>query len=283
MGATMNAMRAGLARGVADIRHSLTSAQDIMGALFFPAIGILVMFFLRNKPLEGLPVSLGSMSLPSMLGMNIAFGGLIGVISILAIEREDGTLLRAKSIPGGMTGYLVGSIVATSATVFLSTLLIMIPGLVLFDDVAIDGVGPALGFVAVLALGLVATMPIGAVLGSLLTSPRGIGLVMLPMMGLVAISGIFYPITALPTWVQWIGQAFPVYWLGLGMRSVLLPDAAAAGEIGESWRHLEMVGVLGVWAVLGLVFAPALLRRMARRESGSAVAARRERAMQMVR
>jgi ABC-2 type transport system permease protein len=34
-----------------------------------------------------------------------------------------------------------------------------------------------------------------------------------------------------------------------------------------------------VWTVAGLVLAPIVLRRMARRESGSAVAARRERAM----
>ena len=34
--------------------------------------------------------------------------------------------------------------------------------------------------------------------------------------------------------------------------------------------------MLGAWAVLGLVVAPIVLRRMARRESGSSVAARRE-------
>jgi ABC-2 type transport system permease protein len=52
-----------------------------------------------------------------------------------------------------------------------------------------------------------------------------------------------------------------------------------AVELGHSWRHLETLGVLGLWAVAGLVLAPILLRRMARRESGSAVAARREKAM----
>ncbi|MDQ1014284.1 hypothetical protein QFZ43_000833 [Streptomyces afghaniensis] len=50
-------------------------------------------------------------------------------------------------------------------------------------------------------------------------------------------------------------------------------------EIGESWRHLETVGVLGAWAVFGLLVAPLVLRRMARRESGSSIAARRERAL----
>ena len=66
------------------------------------------------------------------------------------------------------------------------------------------------------------------------------------------------------------------------MRSVFRPDALSAVELTHSWRHLETLGVLTVWAVLGLVLAPAILRRMARRESGSAVAARRERLMSTV-
>jgi hypothetical protein len=67
---------------------------------------------------------------------------------------------------------------------------------------------------------------------------------------------------------------------GFRMRSALLPASMAAAEIGGSWRHLETVGVLGLWAVAGLVLAPIVLRRMARRESGSRVAERREKAMQ---
>ena len=63
------------------------------------------------------------------------------------------------------------------------------------------------------------------------------------------------------------------------MRSALLPANLAAVEIGHSWRHLATFGVLGAWAVVGLLVAPVLLRRMARHESGSAVAARREKAL----
>lgn len=55
---------------------------------------------------------------------------------------------------------------------------------------------------------------------------------MIPMTGLITVSGIFTPITALPGWLHGIGQAFPVYWLGLGTRSALLPDSAVAMEIG---------------------------------------------------
>lgn len=99
---------------------------------------------------------------------------------------------------------------------------------------------------------------------------------------IAAISGIFYPIYALPGWLQGIAQVFPIYWLGLGTRSALLPDSAVAAEIGESWRTLETVGVLGVWAAAGLLLAPVILRRMARRESGSDMEQRRQQAMQRI-
>jgi ABC-2 type transport system permease protein len=60
----------------------------------------------------------------------------------------------------------------------------------------------------------------------------------------------------------------------------MLPGDMASVEFGQSWRHLETLGVLSAWAVAGLILAPFVLRRMARRESGSSVAARRERALQ---
>jgi ABC-2 type transport system permease protein len=93
--------------------------------------------------------------------------------------------------------------------------------------------------------------------------------VSLPLLGLVAISGIFYPITVLPGWLQGIAQVFPVYWLGLGMRSALLPPDAASVEIAGSWRSPETAAVRGAWALAGLIIAPLILKRMARRESGS--------------
>lgn len=113
-------------------------------------------------------------------------------------------------------------------------------------------------------------------------SSRGAGILSLPILALIAISGIFYPLTALPAWLQATAQVFPVYWLGLGMRSALLPDAAAAVEVGATWRPAETAAVLAVWALAGLVLAPLVLGRMARRESGSRVAQRRARLLERV-
>jgi ABC-2 type transport system permease protein len=182
-----------------------------------------------------------------------------------------------------MTGYLVGKIVTVSLTTLIGVAGTLVTGAFLFSGLALGSATAWLTLIWVLALGLVATLPIGAILGSLVPSARSAGLMTLAVGGIVAISGVFYPITHLPHWLQWAGQAFPFYWLGLGMRSALLPSSLVAVEIGHSWRHLATFGVLAGWAVIGLAVAPWLLRRMARRESGSSVAARHEKAMLRVR
>ncbi|MBX7268065.1 ABC transporter permease [Micromonospora sp. Llam7] len=274
------AARAGLSRGRIELRQSFTNSETLWGYLFPTLILLVVMFFLRGTQVPGTEFSLGAQTLPSTLGMTVAFGGLVNVASILTVEREDGTLLRAKATPNGMLGYLISKIILVAGMTLVSVALLLVPGLVLFDGLTLDAPAAWATLVWVMLIGMVATMPVGAVFGSLLSNPRNMGLIMLPIMALIATSGIFYPITSLPGWVQGISQVFPIYWLGLGMRSALLPEAMAAVEIGESWRHLETLVVLGGWAVAGLVLAPVVLRRMARRESGSRVAARREKALQ---
>lgn len=282
MNATLVTFRTGIARGWTEFKHTFGNFQDLFGYLFPAVLLLVVMLFMRNATVPGTGFSLGARTLPSSLGMGIAFGGLVNLAQQLLTEREDGTLLRAKATPNGMLGYLVGKITLVSAMMLISLTLQLVPGLFVLDGLHIDSVGAWLTLLWVVVLGLIATLPLGAIVGSLFENPRNFGLVMLPFMGLIATSGIFYPINNFPVWLQWIGQAFPVYWLGLGMRSALLPDAMSAVEIGGSWRHLETLGVLGAWAVAGLVLAPIVLRRMARRESGSRVAERRERAMQRV-
>jgi ABC-2 type transport system permease protein len=191
----LNAVRLGLARGGIELRQTFTYWPNLFAALLFPVLQVVVLFLMRGHHVPGTVFSLGSLTLPSVIGMGFVFGGTLGVTALLIAD------------------------------------------------------------------------------------PRFIALVMLPLGGIAAISGIFYPITHLAGWLQAIGQVFPMYWLGLGMRAALLPPGLASVEIGGSWRLPYVFLVLVLWSVLGLAAAPPLLRRMARRESGSRLAARRERAM----
>ncbi|MFI5272825.1 MAG: ABC transporter permease [Ktedonobacterales bacterium] len=280
MNPTAAATRAGLTCGLIELRQSFTGIE-LVGQLFWPVVTLVAIFFLRDRSFGASGFTLGTLVLPGVLGMFIALGALL-TIQYLAADREDGTLLRAKAIPNGIRGYLIGKLVTVSGTVLAYLTILLIPGLLIVNGLNIGSIYSWLTLAWVLLLGLVATQSIGAILGALISSPRGVGYISLPVVGLIAISGIFYPITALPEWLQWTAQAFPIYWLGLGMRSALLPASAVGVEIGASWRHLETVAVLGTWAIAGLILAPIVLGRMARRESGSSVAERREKVLQRV-
>lgn len=271
----VNAYRAGLRRGMISTKIQLTSVTDVLGTLIPLALFIVVLLFLRRVDLPGAEVSLGAMNIPGLIAMSVLFSAVMGIAGILSMDRTNGTLLRTKSIPGGTTGYLIGEIVANAIITVASTLVLLAAGLILFDGLVFSTVDRWLLFALVLLAGLVATLSIGAVIGALVNSPKNMGLVMLPVMGLIGISGIFYPLVALPVWLQWIAQFFPLYWFGLGMRASLLPESMAAVEVGEAWRLEWVFAVLIAWAIVGLALAPKLLNRMARRESGSSLEARR--------
>ena len=283
MSGSAYAVRVGLARGWTEFRQSLRSTQDWA---FYVVVGLGTLAYLwanRATPVEGTGLLLPTLALPGILGGLVVFGAVIGPAYALAIEREDGTLLRAKAVPHGMTGYVAGQTLLQSVGVLPMLVVLLVPSALLFDGLMHGGGAGWLAVAGYLVLGMAACLPIGFVIGSLATSPNKVSTWgMLPVLGLAAISGIFVPITALPGWLASIAQVFPMYWLGLGMRSSFLPDAAAAIEVGGSWRTVQTVAVLVVWAVVSTVALPPLLRRMARRESGSTVEARRLERMQRV-
>lgn len=281
--AVTRAVRLGVRRGWTEFMLSLRSSQDQWFYLFTAALAVGYLYLRRDTPVDDTGLMLPSVALPSILAGLIAFGLVIGPAYSLAMEKEDGTLLRAKAVPHGLVGYFSGQLVLHSASLVPQTVAVLVPSFLLFEDLMAH---PSGWFTVawVLVLGLLATLPIGMMIGALVPSVQKVGMWgMLPVMVLAGISGIFYPVQALWGWVQVVAQVFPMYWLGLGMRSAFLPDSYAAAEIGGSWRTLETVAVLGAWAVVGALVAPALLRRMARRQSGSQVAAAREAATQWVR
>ncbi|WP_208322164.1 ABC transporter permease [Paramicrobacterium fandaimingii] len=272
---TMNTYRAGLRRGLISARIQLTTPSEIVGTVVMMVLLVVSLIFLSQGTFDEATVNLGAMGLPGVIAMGVLFGGVMGIVGVLSMDRTNGTLLRSKSVPGGTTGYLIGEITANLISTAISALLMLIVGLVLFDGLEFASPARWLLFAAVLVLGMVSTLSIGAVLGALVSNPKFMGFVMMPVVVLVGISGIFYPIVALPGWLQGIAQAFPLYWYGLGLRASLLPDAMASVEIDGSWRLEWVFIVLAAWAIVCLTVAPKLLGRMARRESGSTLAARR--------
>jgi ABC-type multidrug transport system permease subunit len=123
----------------------------------------------------GTHFSLGTTMLVSVLGLNVVVYGIVTIGDLLVVERQDGTLLRAKAIPNGMLGYLLGKIVNISGQMAFAVAITLLTGAFLFTGLTIGSPGSWLTLAWVLVLGLLATLPLGAVLGSLFPSQRSAG------------------------------------------------------------------------------------------------------------
>jgi ABC-2 type transport system permease protein len=284
MSARYHALRLGMRRGWLEFVQSLRSPQDQGFYLVTAAMVIGYLLIRRNDRVEGTDLLVPAVSLPSILGALVVFGSVVGPAYTLAMAREDGTLLRHKVVPHGMRGYFTGQLLLQLLGLIPTLLVILVPSFLLFDDVMAGGAGGWLTLVWVIVLGMLATIPIGTIIGAVVPSTQKVGTWgMLPVLILGGISGIFFPLQQLWAWVQAIAQVFPMYWVGLGMRSAFLPDSAATLELADSWRTPETVLVLSAWAIGGWILTPIVLRRMARRQSASHVEAARQAALQWIR
>jgi ABC-2 type transport system permease protein len=165
--AALVASRAGLSRGWIELRQTLATPGDLSTILITTGGFLAAVLWTRHTHVPGTHFSLGTTMLVSVLGLDVGMYAVISMADLLVIEREDGTLLRAKAIPNGMLGYLVGKVVNISGQVAVVVAATLLVGSFLLTGLAIGSPGRWLTLVWVLVLGLLATLPLGAMLGSL--------------------------------------------------------------------------------------------------------------------
>jgi ABC-2 type transport system permease protein len=275
----LHATRIGMKRGWHEFVIGLRSSQD---QTFYVGMGLgalALLWFNRNQELEGTTLTVPQVALPSLLAGILIFTIVIGPAYALALEREDGTVLRSRVAPHGLHGYLVG--VGTLTVASLIPLLVIVLG---GSAILFDGAMPAdpwrWGLIVVtLFLAILASLPLGFVIGSLVPRIQQVTTWgMLPIVALAWISGIFSEMDRLWDWVQILAQVFPLYWLGHLMRYAFLPESVVAGELYGVWRIAPGIAVLVAWSVVGSALATLVVRRMSRRQSGAAVVEARDHA-----
>ena len=99
--------KTGVARGGIELRQTFTTASDLWG-YFFPTVLLLAtIFFMRDAKVPGTAFSLGASTLPSALGMGLAFGPVLGAMILIPLSN----ILRAQfSAISGLHGFLYGLI-----------------------------------------------------------------------------------------------------------------------------------------------------------------------------
>ncbi|WP_410097648.1 ABC transporter permease [Streptomyces sp. Isolate_219] len=270
--------RAGVLRGGIELRHLLRNPKELSGHLVNVVVALLLAGYINDK-VPGTQVPMAHLTLSGFAAYLLFQIGLVNLPQILVTEREEGALLRLRATPGGIPAYLVAKSLLVVAMAFGTLVLLLGTAALLVDGPLPHGPAGWLTLLWVSALGLLAVVPLGAAIGAVLPNPReALALIMLPVMALLITSGAMFPLASLPAVVQKIASVFPLKWMAQGLRSALLPDAARAAEPAGSWELPTVALILTAWAILGFLLAVPLLRRAARRESGSRLTERHRKA-----
>ena len=246
------ALSIGLARTALELRLFVRDPAQVVFSFAYPIV-MLVIFasvFAGEERPGGVPFA--QYFLAGIAATGIMLTSFQAVGTALAEERERGDLARLQVIGTPALGYFLGKAGQVLVTTVLQLAVLLTVAATAYDVPMPDGAGRWLTFAWVALGGALAGTVLGIAVASVGSSRAvGNGISAFAIV-LQFFSGVFFVFSELPSWMQEVAAVFPLKWLVQGMRSVFLPDAAAAAEPAGSWEHGMIALVLTVWVVVGL-------------------------------
>ena len=120
---TPTMLRGALRQAAIELRVQLFS-WNVLSWILLPGIGFGVLLLLRDRRVMNTDLSLAQLGVPGILAFTLLSGAVMGAAGQLLTERDDGTLLRSKAVPGGMPSHLLGNVLILSVTTLLPTMVL---------------------------------------------------------------------------------------------------------------------------------------------------------------
>jgi ABC-2 type transport system permease protein len=195
-----------------------------------------------------------------MIASGILYTSFQNLAIAIPMERDDGTLKRIQGTPMPKVSYFIGKIgLVFVAYIAQVTLLILIG--YSFYDIELPSGSQWFTFVWVSVLGLVSCTLLGIAFSVVPKNAKGASAVVSPIVLVLQFtSGVFFLYSELPEWMQQFAALFPLKWLTQAMRSVFLPESAAALEVAGSFELAKCFAVLVAWTIGGLVLSLVFFR-----------------------
>jgi ABC-2 type transport system permease protein len=187
--------------------------------------------------------------IPGLCGIILVFIGTIATALGVVRERQSGTMEQLAVMPFRPYDVFFGKIAPYLLIAAADMAIVVVVGMLLFDV-------PFRGSVATFALGsllfLFVTVGTGVVISSVSqTQAQAMQLAVLTMVPQFLLSGLFFPLYAMPWAVRWIGYALPLTWFIKVARGVMVRGT----PIDALWLPLLVLA-----AMAAVVFAAATLR-----------------------
>ena len=200
-------------------------------------------------PLQSRPAHGGHRSIPGLAAIILVFIGTIATALGVVRERQAGTIEQLAVMPFRPYDVFFGKIAPYLLIAAADMAIVVVAGMLLFDV-------PFRGSVATFALGsllfLFVTVGTGVVISSVSqTQAQAMQLAVLTMVPQFLLSGLFFPLYAMPWAVRWIGYLLPLTWFIKVARGVMVRGT----PIDALWLPLLILAVMAA-----VVFAAATLR-----------------------
>ncbi|WP_017625012.1 ABC transporter permease [Nocardiopsis chromatogenes] len=250
----MTVLRLGASRAVLELREYFREGLQVVFTFALPFLLLLLFTTVFGQGFEGGTAGAAAYYVPTLTAMGLMAVSFQNLGTAIAAERGDGTLRRLRGLPLPAASYFAGKAGMVLVLAVLQTALLVGTGAVAMGmDLPTD---PRrwLDLAWILLLGTAACTLLGIAVSSAARTARAAqAVVALPFLLLQFASGVFVPVQVLPPWLVNMGAAFPLRWMAQGLRSVFLPESAAAAEAGGSWELGTVALVLAAWCAGGSV------------------------------
>jgi ABC-2 type transport system permease protein len=192
--------------------------------------------------------------LPGILALSIMISAVIGLSTVLVDWRQRGILRRLKLTPIPLAEFFAARITASLAVAVMQVVVLLAFGRLAFgvhiSQTAWAGIPVALaGCLCFLAMGFA----IGSVVSNPETGDAVSNVITNPMMFL---SGTFFPVAAMPSFVQVIARGLPLYYMANGLRDTTVRGLSLAHVAGDIGVLLAATAVLAVVALRSFRWEP---------------------------
>jgi ABC-2 type transport system permease protein len=253
-----------LAQGNIEFKQFLRTRESFVFTLLFPTMILLIFGAIFSGDIGGIPYK--QYFAAGMIASGLLSSGFQNLAITIPIERDRGVLKRFRSTPMPKEVFFAGKIIQVGVIGVLATALLLIVSS--FYGLRLPSTPEKwFTFVWVWVLGLAACTLLGIAFSAAARTGRSGPAVVTPIaLILQFISGVYFPFTELPSWMQQIASLFPLKWMCQGMRSVFLPDSFEPFEATHSWELGRVALVLGAWCVVGLVASLMFFRWTTKRD-----------------
>ncbi len=216
-------------------------AQAAVQSALFGILGEVGSIPVQANPVSTLNLSFIDFFIPGILAMSIMNSGVIGLSTTFTSFREKGILRRIKVTPFALWKFILARIVASMLVILMtSTILIGLAS-------AVWGVrlrGDWLVWLLVIVIGSLTFLAIGYAISSFAQNTEAAAsyanLVTFPMLFL---SGVFFPVTSMPDWLEPVLRVLPLRYLVDALRQPMMYGRG----LGDIW--VDLLALLAVFAV----------------------------------